>query len=174
MSNLLSPRKSSLSRCLSSRSIESAAHAQYAVAFVGKWKQTHCTGLEPYLKHLGVPWAKRKLAAAFSPELSFAIVDGVLQVLMPSPIGERLELLPINQEVIDVDPSGNEFGKVSSWDGPTLVTIAQDKSGKTADTTTTRQIRASDGALLQTNTNAGVFFQRTFLPKVLHFERCGL
>mmetsp|Transcript_13435 Transcript_13435/g.34431 ORF Transcript_13435/g.34431 Transcript_13435/m.34431 type:complete len:488 (+) Transcript_13435:79-1542(+) len=159
MRNLLTPSKRM------SRSIVSVETAQYAIAFVGNWKQSKCTGLEPYLKHLGVPWAKRKLAGAFNPELSFAVVDGVLQVLMPSPIGERLELLPINQEVIDVDPSGNEFVKMSAWDGPMLRTVAKDKAGKTADTTTTRVIRESDGALIQTNSNAGFSFERVFTRK---------
>ncbi|KOO35146.1 fatty acid-binding adipocyte [Chrysochromulina tobinii] len=93
--------------------ISSVETAQKALAFVGSWRQVSVTNLEGYLKHLGIPWAKRKLAGAFKPELSFAIIDGVLQVLMPSPIGERLELLPLHQEVIDVDPDGNDFIKTS-------------------------------------------------------------
>ena len=155
-SNLLSPRNRS------SRTISSVETAQYALAFVGSWRQVSVTNLEGYLKHLGIPWAKRKLAGAFKPELSFAIIDGVLQVLMPSPIGERLELLPLHQEVIDVDPAGNEFIKTSRWEGSTLVTVARDMAGTTADTITRRSIRRDDGALVQTNTNAGISFERVF------------
>ena len=155
-SNLLSPRNRS------SRAISSVETAQNALAFVGSWRQVSVTNLEGYLKHLGIPWAKRKLAGAFKPELSFAIIDGVLQVLMPSPIGERLELLPLHQEVIDVDPAGNEFIKTSWWEGSTLVTVARDKAGTTADTITRRSIRRDDGALVQTNTNAGISFERVF------------
>ena len=115
---------------------------------------------------MGVGWAKRKIALAFRPELSFAVVDGVLQVLMPSPIGERLERLPIDQEVIDIDPSGNTFVKVSSWDGTALVTVARDASGKPPEVVTRRVIR-DDGCLVQTSTASGgkVCFQRVFHPK---------
>ena len=60
--------------------------------------------IEGYLKHIGVGWAKRKVAVAFRPELSFAIVDGVLQVLMPSPIGERLERFPLDREEPETAP----------------------------------------------------------------------
>jgi len=171
----VSQRASSLRRSLtlshlsprgrSSSSMTSMAEAQSALAFVGGWKQVRVTNLDGYLKHLGVPWAKRKLAGAFKPELSFAVVDGVLQVLMPSPIGERLEKLPIGVEVIDVDPSGNEFVKTSRWDGAMLVTTAVDRAGKTADTITRRSIRTSDGMLVQTNMNASVSFERIFTRK---------
>ena len=54
-------------------------------AMVGQWKNTATSNLEPYLKSIGVSWAKRKVALAFKPELSFALVDGVLQVAMPAP-----------------------------------------------------------------------------------------
>ena len=49
---------------------------------VGDWKCVQTSNLEKYLKHIGLGWAKRKLAAAFSPEPSFKIDDhdGVLQV----------------------------------------------------------------------------------------------
>ena len=122
---------------------------------------------------MGVGWAKRKIALAFRPELSFAVVDGVLQVLMPSPIGERLERLPIDQEVIDIDPSGNTFVKVSSWDGTALVTVARDASGKAPEVVTnltevvTRRVIRDDGCLVQTSTASGgkVCFQRVFHPK---------
>jgi len=144
--------------------ISSVETAQKALAFVGSWRQVSVTNLEGYLKHLGIPWAKRKLAGAFKPELSFAIIDGVLQVLMPSPIGERLELLPLHQEVIDVDPDGNDFIKTSWWEGSTLVTVARarDKARRTADTITRRSIRRDDGALVQTATNAGISYERVF------------
>ena len=63
-----SPRKSSVS-------------AATMAAFVGAWRNTLTTNLEPYLKSIGVGWAKRKVALAFRPELSIAInADSVLQV----------------------------------------------------------------------------------------------
>lgn len=107
-------------------------------------------------------WAKRKVASAFRPELSFAIVDGILQVLMPSPIGERLETFPIGKEVTDTDPSGKQFVKVSQWVQGTLSTIATDSGGKTPVVVTTRAIRADDGALIQTCTAGAVSFERIF------------
>ena len=53
----------------------------------------------PSRQHLGVNWAKRKIAASFKPETSWAVVDGALQSLMPSPLGDRLERFPMNTEV---------------------------------------------------------------------------
>jgi hypothetical protein len=80
------------------------AVAELMAQFVGAWRNTQIHDLEPYLKHLGVGWAKRKIATAFRPEPSFAVVDNVLQVLMPSPIGDRLERFPLDEEVPDTDP----------------------------------------------------------------------
>ena len=92
---------------------------------MGEWKNSETEGLEVYLKFMGVGWAKRKVATAFRPAPVFAIVDGVLQILLTTPIGERLERLPVDEPVVDTDPSGVEFVKESSWDGGTLVTLAK-------------------------------------------------
>ena len=135
-----------------------------AHSFVGSWRNTSTTGLEPYLKRLGVGWAKRKLALAFRPEPSFAVVDGVLQFLMSSPIGERLERMPIGEEIIDVDPTGKEFIKVSRWEGSKLITVAKDRSGKSSDFVTTRHIR-DDGTMTQITTHDDTSFERIFVRK---------
>jgi hypothetical protein len=58
----------------------------------GEWSNVQTKDIEPYLKHLGVGWAKRKLAASFKPEVSWAVVDGSLQMMMPTPLGDRLEV----------------------------------------------------------------------------------
>ena len=39
-----------------------------ALQFCGGWQNTEIVGLEPYLKHLGVGWAKRKVPLSFKPE----------------------------------------------------------------------------------------------------------
>jgi hypothetical protein len=135
-----------------------------AKPLIGTWRHKATTGLEPYLKHLGVGWAKRKVALAFSPEPSFAIVDGVLQMYMASPIGERLELLPIDTEVIDTDPTGKQFVKLSRWEGGDLVTTATDVRGQTADFVTRRHV-ARDGTMVQTTAHEGVSFERVFVRK---------
>ena len=84
--------------------VADAATIEAMASFVGSWRNTQTTNLEPYLKALGVGWAKRQVAMAFKPAVSFVIVEGVLQVLMPSPIGERLERFPLDEEVPDTDP----------------------------------------------------------------------
>ena len=145
---MLSPSRSVSS---SPRRALKAAQLKLALAFVGEWKSVELFNLEAYLKFLGVGWAKRKVALAFRPQPVFAVVDGVLQVLLATPIGERLERLPINEDVIDTDPSGVEFVKRSHWEGSALITLAEDfpyASGKRADVVTTRTIDA-DGRMVQ-------------------------
>ena len=39
-----------------------------ALTFCGGWQNTEIEGLEPYLKHLGVGWAKRKVPLSFKPQ----------------------------------------------------------------------------------------------------------
>ena len=137
---------------------------QYMSEMVGTWKNIQTNNLEAYLKHMGVGWAKRKIALAFKPEPSFALVDGVLQVLMPSPIGERLERFPLDAEEQDTDPYGKTFYKRTWWEGSVLTQSATYPNGKTAETLTTRQIDA-DGHLVQRTTNSGVTFERIFQRK---------
>ena len=56
-----------------------------------------------------------QVAIAFKPELSWAIVDGSLQVMTPTPIGDRLETFRLDEATTDVDPDGNTFVKRSAW-----------------------------------------------------------
>ena len=53
-----------------------------AEAFVGLWQNVRTDNLEEYLKHIGIGWAKRKLAVGFKPVGSWGIVDGVLQLVV--------------------------------------------------------------------------------------------
>ena len=132
----------------------SSADQQKTRPFLGSWRNISTTGLDGYLRGLGVSWPERQLATRFRPQLSFSLVDGALQVLFPSPIGNRVEVLPIDKEVMERDPKGNEYVKRSYWDGSILVTVAKDVHGVQADVLTTRTIRASDGALVQTTTRS--------------------
>ena len=59
-----------------------------AAMICGTWRCVRTDAMEPYLKHLGVGWAKRRIAIAFKPETSWALVDGTVQCLMATPIGE--------------------------------------------------------------------------------------
>lgn len=141
-------RGSQLRRITTVTKLEHQQPAESAArTFVGTWYNTSTTGLEDYLKCLGVSWVESQLALRFRPKCVFSITDGVLQVRMPTPMGERVEKLPIDTEVVDRDPLGNEFIKHSYWDGSVLVTLAQDRRGKLADVRTTRAI--CDGALVQ-------------------------
>lgn len=133
----------------------------YMSAFVGEWKNVKTVNLDPYLKHMGVAWAKRKLAVAFKPAVSFSIVQGVLQSLMPSPIGERLERFPLDEEVPKPDPDGKVFLERSWWEGDTFTSCAVDPSGKKADTVTTRRVNES-GNLIQRTENGGFYYERTY------------
>lgn len=137
------------------------------LAMVGDWKCVATSNLDKYLKHIGVSWAKRKIAAAFSPEPSFKIDDrdGVLQCLMSTPIGDRLERFPLDSEVQDVDPvNGNTFIKRFFWESATLVSVARDPSGKTPDFVTKRRLNPK-GQLVQINEHAGVAMERTLVRK---------
>ena len=154
--SLLSPSRSVSSsprRALRQHSSSSRSHSLASGRSVGLFN------LEAYLKFLGVGWAERKVALAFRwPRL--AVVDGVLQVLLATPIGEQLKQLPINKDVID-GPSV-EFVKRSHWEGSALITLAEDfpyASGKRADVVTTRTIDA-DGRMVQ-----GVFGRQ---PRRVH------
>ena len=141
-------RGSQLRRITTVTKLEHQQPAESAArTFVGTWYNTSTSGLEDYLKCLGVSWVESQLALRFRPKCVFSITDGVLQVRMPTPMGERVEKLPIDTEVVDRDPLGNEFIKHSYWDGSVLVTLAQDRRGKLADVRTTRAI--CDGALVQ-------------------------
>jgi hypothetical protein len=113
-----------------------------------------------------VSWAKRKIASAFSPEPSFKIAnDGVLQCLMSTPIGDRLERFSLVTETEDADPvSGDPFVKRSYWEGDTLFTVARDPTGKKANFVTRRRID-ENGHLEQTNEHGGVTMVRILQKK---------
>ena len=140
--------------------------------FVGEWRNVRTTGLEAYLKHLGVSWAKRKLALAFSPQPTCTLDGGALTIRMPSPIGCRVEVFTLGVELEDEDPSGKRLLKTTTWRPDasdechgTLITVVRDPSGKTADFVTERHVvrSASGGAqMVQTTTHDGVSFQRVF------------
>lgn len=136
-----------------------------ALRFCGGWQNTEIEGLEDYLKHLGVGWAKRKVALSFKPEASWAVVDGVLQVVTPTPIGDRLETFRLGQSEVDVDPDGNKFWKRSEWQGDKLVTTATDASGVKPPFVTERWLEPKTGWLKQVSSHDGVSFTRIFVLK---------
>ena len=54
--------------------------SELAGQFCGAWVQTSASGLEVYLRRLGVGWARRQLAHSFAPEPTWGLVGGLLQV----------------------------------------------------------------------------------------------
>uniref|UniRef100_A0A7S3EUA4 Cytosolic fatty-acid binding proteins domain-containing protein n=1 Tax=Haptolina ericina TaxID=156174 RepID=A0A7S3EUA4_9EUKA len=128
----------------------------------GTWKNTTTQGIEGYLKHLGVAWAKRKIAASFKPETSWAVVDGTLQSLMPSPLGDRLERFPTNVEAFDSDLDGNEFVKTSAFTDGQLVTTAVRRNAPSKPPFITRRWITPTGQLTQVNEHEGVSMTRVF------------
>lgn len=134
--------------------------------FCGEWVNTETEDLDEYLQSLGVGWAKRKVATSFKPEASWAIVDGVLQVLTPTPIGDRLEAFRLGEKEADVDPDGNRFWKSSQWEGGRLVTTALDQDGVKPPFITERWIAKESGLLMQKTTHGGASFTRIFSPKI--------
>ena len=107
-----------------------------------------------------------QVALAFKPEPSWAIVDGALQVMTPTPIGDRLETFRPDESTTDVDPDGNTFVKRSAWRGGRLVTTATGTSGEKPPFVTERWIDAATGKLRQVNTYDGVSMTRVFTRKV--------
>ena len=133
-----------------------------ALQFCGGWQNTQIDGLEDYLKHLGVGWAKRKVALSFKPEASWAVVDGVLQVVTPTPIGDRLETFRLGESEVDVDPDGNRFWKRSEWKGARLVTTATDANGVKPPFVTERWVEPKMGRLTQVSSHDDFSFTRVF------------
>ena len=104
--------------------------------------------------------AKRKIANSFKPQSSWAIVDGVLQVLTPTPLGDRLETFPLNVEQSD-EIDGQAWVKSHRWEGTKMITTATDPTKKKPDFVTERWIDGDD-MLNQVNSHAGVAFTRYF------------
>ena len=102
------------------------------------------------------------MALSFKPEASWAVVEGVLQVVTPTPIGDRLETFKLGESEVDIDPDGNKFVKSSVWRGSTLVTTATDANGVKPPFVTERWIEKT-GRLKQVSSHDGVSFTRTFV-----------
>ena len=146
-----------------------------AEAFVGLWQNVRTDNLEEYLKHIGIGWAKRKLAVGFKPVGSWGIVDGVLQVMVPTPLGDRLETFPLAVTLPTTDPdSGRAFEMTTVWEPPpadggprVLCTTTTDPLGKKGDFVTRRWVETTDNkaVLVQHTTHDGMSFKRYFEPK---------
>lgn len=134
--------------------------AEQCARFCGHWTNVRNDNLEAYLKHIGVSWAKRKIANSFKPQSSWAIVDGVLQVLTPTPLGDRLETFPLNVEQAD-EIDGQAWVKSHRWEGAKMITTARDPTKAKPDFVTERWID-DDDMLNQVNSHAGVAFTRYF------------
>ena len=108
------------------------------------------------------------MALSFKPEASWALVDGALQVVTPTPIGDRLETFKLGESELDVDPDGNRFVKTSVWRGSTLVTTAADVDGLKPPFVTERWVEPKTGRLKQVSSHDGVSFTRIFVRKGSH------
>jgi hypothetical protein len=129
--------------------------------FCGGWSNVKNDNLEAYLKHIGISWAKRKIALSFKPQSSYAVVDGVLQVMTPTPLGDRLETFPLNEEQTD-EIEGKKFTKTHRWVGSKMVTTAKDPTGAKPDFVTERWVDEATDQLHQVTSHAGVAFTRLF------------
>ena len=103
------------------------------------------------------------MALSFKPEASWAVVEGVLQVVTPTPIGDRLETFKLGESEVDIDPDGNKFVKSSVWRGSTLVTTATDADGVKPPFVTERWLEPKTGRLKQVSSHDGVSFTRIFV-----------
>ena len=131
---------------------------------MGDWRNLESEGVGSYLKALGVSWAKRKIAEQFKPEVSWAVVDGVLQLIMPTPLGTRLERFPTDEAVVEADPDGNEFSKRTAWEEGQLVTRAQSLAKPNQPPFITRRW-LEGGRLRQINEHDGARMSRVFGKK---------
>ena len=117
--------------------------------------------LEPYLKHIGVGWAKRKVALTFRPQGVWSRQDGVLQVTTPTPLGVRLETFPLDGAEQADEIEGKTWRKSHRWEGSKLVTRVVDPAGLKPGFVTERWIDEK-GRLNQVNSHYGVAFKRIF------------
>ena len=131
------------------------------VAFCGSWSNVSNDNLEPYLKHIGVGWAKRKVALTFRPQGVWSRQDGVLQVTTPTPLGVRLEMFPLDGAEQADEIEGKTWRKSHLWEGSKLVTRVVDPAGLKPDFVTERWIDEK-GRLIQVNSHNGAAFTRIF------------
>ena len=96
--------------------------------------------------------------------MSWAVVDGVLQLIMPTPLGMRLERFPIHEAVIEADPDGNEFSKRTAWEEGQLITHAQSIAKPKQPPFVTRRW-LDGGRLRQINEHGGARMTRLFTKK---------
>jgi hypothetical protein len=132
----------------------------------GTWRCVRTDGLEPYLKHMGVGWAKRKIAVAYKPEASWALVAGVVQAMMVTPIGTRVEKFPFDQQGATMDPDGRSFNVENTWaakpEGSSLVSTATDDANAGNVFVTSRHIDSATGQLVQVTEHDGLAFTRFY------------
>jgi len=137
---------------------------EFLMALAGEWKNVQSDNVGNYLKHLGVGWAKRKVAEQFKPEVSWSVVDGVLQLMMPTPLGTRLERFPMHHKVIEADPDGNEFSKSITFANDQLITQAQSIT-KPKDPLFITRRWMDNGKLMQINEHENANMTRQFTKK---------
>ena len=132
-------------------------------SFVGRWSCVRTTGLDEYLKHMGVSLVARIGAKAFRPNPVVALVDGHLVITMSTPLGERVERLNLQQTETEVDPEGRPFSKSVDWRGATLVSVARSLGEPPlSDDITTERWLDERGRLVQLTSFDGRTFRREF------------
>ena len=92
------------------------------------------------------------------------MVDGVLQVMTPTPLGDRLETFPTNGTEQTDEIDGQTWLKSHRWVGNRLCSTARHPAGAKPNFETERYID-EDGTLVQLNTHDGVAFTRWFNRK---------
>ena len=102
----------------------------------------------------------RQVALSFKPEGTWTLPEGVLQVMTPTPLGERLETFPLDAAQTD-EIDGKKWSKTHRWEGTKLISTAVDPEGKKGDFVTERWID-DEGHLNQVNSHDGVAFTRIF------------
>ena len=145
-----------------------------AGALLGAWQQQEVSGLETYLDAVGVSGLKKMAALRYKPSLVFSIgADGILQISQATPIGTKVENLPLDVKMDENSPNGGVFSKQTRWvgadpdafdafDGKVLLTTSVDTSGALPDTLTRRFINAQRQLVQETSQGAGVKFTRVF------------
>ena len=95
-----------------------------------------------------------------------ALVSGVMQVMMVTPIGERVEKFPFDQQGLTTDPDGRSFRVDNRWEagseGSALVSTATDDGKDDNVFVTSRHIDSSTGQLVQVTSHDGLSFTRYY------------
>ena len=110
-------------RSLAYREAKLPGAARY---FEGTWSVEQTTNLDEYLRHVGLGWALRQIAAAFLPEPTYSIRDGVLHGTTPGPMGAAPmhDTFRTGSETL-IRMLGHDVNVRYTWEGDVLIARAQ-------------------------------------------------